>query len=240
MRPSIVALALAAGAPLMAQEPAPRTPRGPEIAVTGQGEARARPDRALVTVGVQSRAATATAAARDNAEKQRAILDTLRAMGFQNDQITTANYSVYPEMRHDERGQNPEVVAYVVSNTVQVNLRQLERAGQVIDAALAKGANQVHGLNFYLANPDSARRAAIADAVANARADAEALARAAGGSLGQVIEMSTSPIGMPQPMFRNRAMAAANMGADVATPVEPGQATVTAVVSVRWQFVPSR
>lgn len=209
----------------------------PQVSVTGHGESKAVPDRALITVGVQSRAATAADAAAENARKQAAVLDTLRKLGFTPEQLTTAQYNVRPETRHDPEGNRPRVIGYVVSNTVRIDIRQLDRAGRVIDAALAKGANEVHGLSFYLSDPGPARRAAIADAVRRARADAEALAGAAGGSLGRVLELSTSPVGPA--FYRGAAMMDARSTVESAqTQISAGEETVRATVQVRWTFVP--
>lgn len=208
----------------------------PQVSVSGEGEAKATPDRALVTVGVQTRAATAAAAAAENARKQTAILDTLRKIGYRPEQLSTAGYNVSPEMQYDQQGQRPRVIGYVVSNTVRVEVREIDQAGRVIDAALAKGANEVHGLNFYLSDPGPSRRAAIADAVARARADAEALAAAAGGRLGQILELSTSPVGPI--MFQAKAMLEARaVASDVSTPIVAGEETVRASVQVKWAFV---
>lgn len=236
---SFVAGAALLGVPgvLGAQAPgAPAQPPVPSVAVTGEGEARAVPDRAFVTVGVESRASTAAAAAEDNARRQRAILDTLRAMGFPQERLSTANYSVRPEMEYDQQGQRARVVGYVVSNTVRVDVHQIARAGSVIDAALAKGANQVHSLDFYLSDPAPPRREAITNAVARARADAETLARAAGGSLGQILELSTAPMPSGPIMYRQVAATMARME-QVPTPIEAGEEVVRATVNVRWAFV---
>jgi uncharacterized protein YggE len=97
---------------------------------------------------------------------------------------------------------------------------------------LSKGANEISGLQFYSSKADSARRAAMAVAVANARADAEALAKAAGGTLGAMLEVSTS--GLIRPM--SEAMSGVAM-ARVATPIEPGQQSITATVTTRWLFI---
>jgi uncharacterized protein YggE len=109
--------------------------------------------------------------------------------------------------------------------------------GPVIDAALAAGSNQINSLQFGISNADSARRSALTIAVSKSRADAEAIARAAGGSLGPLIEIIASDAyvpGPPRPMQRDMAMAAARAEA---VPVEPGQETVVANVSARWQFL---
>lgn len=213
----------------------PPVQSGPAIVTTGTGEAHATPDRATIMVGVQSRATTAASASADNARKQRAILDTLRALGLTSQQLATVNYNVSPDIQYPPNGQGtPRILGYTVTNTVRAEVRRLDDVARVIDAALAKGANEVSSLQFYSSKADSARRAALAIAVSDARQDADALARAAGGSLGQVIEMSTAEMPIrPMPMVSARAMAAA-----APTPIEPGEQTVSATVTIRWGFVP--
>jgi len=220
------------------QVPATASVAPPQIVTTGEGEARLSPDRATLYVGVQTRATTAASAASENARRQRAILDTLRALGLGADQISTINYSVSPEIQYDRPGGSPRVTAYTVSNTVRAEIRRLDDIARIIDAALAKGANQVSGLEFYSSNADDARRSAIAAAVAKARADAEAIARAAGGSIGTLIELGTSvpPIRAYEVAMRSAAVAQVA----TSTPIEPGQQTVHATVTGRWVFVPGR
>ena len=214
--------AQASGAPMPAQ-----------IVTTGNGEVRLAPDRATILVGVQSRAATAAAASSDNARRQRAILDTLRVLGLGSDQLSTMNYNVAPDIQYSPNNQPPRVTGYTVTNTVRADVRRLEDVARIIDAALAKGANEISGLQFYSSKADSARRAAMELAVSNARADAETLARAAGGTLGPLLELSTSfPVRPMQEVF-----GAAPMATRAPTPIEPGQQSVTASVSARWIFV---
>jgi uncharacterized protein len=210
----------------------------PQISVSGVGETRVTPDRAIINIGVYSRATTAAAAARDNARKQQAIIDTLRALGIPREQISTTQFNVSPEMRHNPQSGRSEITGYAVSNTVRVEVRQLDRVAAAIDAALAKGANQINSLDFLVSNADEPRRRALAQAIERARLDAEAMARAAGGSLGTLLEMSTGYAPIPI-MRREMAMATAGRAqADVATPIEPGEEMVRAVVNARWQFVP--
>jgi uncharacterized protein len=210
----------------------------PQIVVSGTGEARATPDRATLFLGVQSRATSASAAAADNARRQRAIIDTLRALGLASEQITTVNYNVHPEMQYSPSGGTPRVTAYVVSNSVRAEVRRLEDISRIIDAALAKGANEISSLQFYSSKADSLRRVAMAAAVADARADAEALARAAGGSLGLLLELSTSELPQVRPMMVQARMAEAASAAR--TPIEAGQQVITAVVTARWSFLAGR
>lgn len=240
MRLALVPLLALACTPLAAQNPGSFAPVAPppQIVTSGTGETRTTPDRAMIEVSVQTRAATAAAAAAQNAEKQRAVIAALRAQGLRAEQISTVNYNVYPDMRHDPRGvEEPKVIGYVVTNSVRAELREVDKVGAVIDAALSAGANMISSLSFYSANTDEARRSALASAVEKARGDAEALARAAGGSLGALLELSTAELRPPQPMYANARMSLqAGNAAD--TQIEPGQQTVTVFVNARWAFNP--
>lgn len=211
------------------------SPPPPQIMTSGTGEVRVTPDRATISIGVQSRAATAAQASALNAQKQRAVIDAIKAKGVPANRIQTSNFNVVPETRYDREGQAaPRTLSYLVMNTVMVDLQRIDLVGPVIDAALGAGANQINSLNFGIQASDSARREALTQAVGKARADAEVMARAAGGSLGALIEMTASEAFVPPP--RPYAMMA--MEAKAAdTPIEAGQETVRATVSARWRFV---
>ena len=207
----------------------------PQILTAGQGEVRVVPDRATLTIGVQTRATTAAEASATSARKQRAVVDAIRTKGVAQDQIATSGFGVQPEMRYDKPGMPPTVVGYLVSNVLTIQLQRTDLAGPVVDASISAGADQVHSLAFTISNPDSARRTAIAIAVGRAKGDAEAAAKAAGGSLGAMLELTVGEFGGPTP----RPMAfAARMKESADTPIEAGMEPVRASVSVRWQFVP--
>jgi len=209
----------------------------PQIVVTGHGEVKVSPDRATIQIAVQTRAATAAEAAAENATKQQAVLSALRALGLTNDQLSTTSYQVYPEQRY-EQGKDPVIVGYNVTNTIVADIRRLDQVGRVIDAAIAHGTNQISSLQFYASNTQAARRTAIGSAIENARADAEAAARAAGGSLGALIEVNVTPFNPPQP--RPLMMARVGAVAQADTPINPGEETLAVDVMTRWRFVPGR
>lgn len=206
----------------------------PQITVTGRGEVKVSPDRATIQLSVQTRALTAAAAAAENATRQQAVLGALRSLGLGNDQLSTINYNVYPEQRY-EQGKEPVIVAYNVTNTILVDVRKLDQVGPVIDAALSHGANMITSLQFYASNTEAARRSAIATAIEKARADAEAAARAARGSLGTLLEISIGAYSPPPPrplmMVRTAAIAQAD------TPINPGEEMLSVEVSTRWRFI---
>lgn len=229
-------VSLAPGRLAMAQtDGSPGLP-APTLVSSGQGEAKVTPDRASVLINVQTRAATAAAAATENAQRTRAVLDALSKLGLPKEQLSTEGYTVYPETRYDTNGGSPRVTGYVVTNTVHAETKRPEQAGAIIDASLGAGANLINSLSFYASSIDEPRRVAIATAVANAKADAEAMARAAGGSLGSLVELSTQgPTSPPRPMYN--VASRAKLSAAEPTPVNPGEQTVSVYVNARWQFV---
>lgn len=209
-------------------------PPHPQVVASATGEAQLTPDRAAVYIGVQTRASKANAAARDNAQRQGAIIGAIVALGIPREQISTENYSVSPDTRFDQATQRTSVIGYVVSNVVRVEVRRIDQIGTLLDTALAKGANQINSLDFFASNADSARHEALAQAVARARSDAEAMARAAGGTLGSLIELGTADTG-PRPVYRVTAMMDAVRATQ--TPIEPGQQKVQVIVTATWQFI---
>jgi uncharacterized protein YggE len=237
--PAVAAFILAPFASNLAQGLPVSNVTPPVLSTSGQGEAKVTPDRASVLINVQTRGTTATATAAENATKTKAVLDALGRLGLSRDQLGTEGYTVYPDVRYDKDGLNPHVLAYVVTNTIRAETKRTDQAGTIVDAALTSGANMINSLSFYASSIDEARRQAIGAAVASARADAEAMARAAGGTLGALLELSTGgPTVPPRPMYAMEARSKAVM-AD-ATPVNPGQQTITVFVTGRWRFEPPR
>lgn len=210
----------------------------PAISGTASSDVKFTPDRATVRISVQTRASTASAAGTQNATKQNAVLAALRALGLPNDQLSTADYSVSPEYRY-EQNKSPALIGYTVTNTILTDVRDLKVLGKVLDAALANGANMVSSLDFYASNTDASRRQAIGVAVEKARAEADVAAKSAGGSLGPLLSLDIqggNQFPPPRPMMR---MAAGSAAAD-ATPINPGEQTLTVSVSAKWQYISGR
>jgi uncharacterized protein YggE len=234
----IFALFALISTPLMAQNGATiATP--PQISVASRGDVKVDPDRATIQISVQTRSATAAAAATENANKQKAVVDALKALGLKDTDISTSGYTVNPEQRY-EPNKEPVVVAYTVTNTLSVEVKSLKLVGPVIDASLAKGANMINSLQFSSSNTDSARRTAIALAIEHARADAEAAAKAAGGSLGGLLEVTIGAYYPPPPRPFTMGATAAMKASDVETPINPGEQTVSVDVNTRWEYLGAR
>src|SRR6187455_698647 len=163
--------------PDRASSAAPETTGG--ITVQGTGTVTSTPDRAQLSFGVESQAETAQAALAADAAQMRKMLSALKNAGGKD--VKTQSVSLSPRY-----GDQMSVLGYVATNTVSATVEELAKAGDVIDAAVEAGANQVYGPSLSIEDQDELYREALANAVDDARKTAEALADAANVSLGRV------------------------------------------------------
>jgi uncharacterized protein len=201
------------------------------IVVTGMGRVSAAPDTALLTVGVESQAATLADATADAARRMSAVVARIKAFGVSDADIATVAYSVEPRMAPPDparRDEPPRIVGYHVTNLAQVTVKKLSDAGPILDAAVVAGANAVRGIRFTLADPSKAQAQARAKAVAEALAKVRELAAAASVKPGDVLTIREMGASQPVPV---RATAMRIEAA--ATPVEPGQLDVVVTVELR-------
>lgn len=212
---AVVAVALPGAATSAAAEPG-------GITVQGTASIASVPDRAQLSFGVESQAESARAALAANAAEMRRVIAALRSAGASD--VTTQYVSLSP--RYDERS---EAQGFTATNSVSATVKDLARAGSVIDAAVAAGANGVYGPSLSRGDQAALYRQALRAAVENARASAQALASAAGLSLGRVTAIVEGG-GAPQPL----PYAAADKAMAESTPIEPGTQEVSATVSVTF------
>jgi uncharacterized protein YggE len=215
----------------------------PHIAASAVGETRVTPDRAIVQITVDSRAESAASAGLQNRDTQERVIAAVKAQGIAPQQIRTSAYRVSPEYASPDRGRAPRVTGYRASNTILVEVRAVETIGKVIDAALGAGATNIGSVGLYASNTDAGRREAVQIAVAKAQGEAQSAAAAAGGTLGNLIELTIDPGAIPRPLLQNVVVTGAVMGETGAaasyTPVEPGESLVIAAVRAKWLFVPA-
>ncbi|MFN8474221.1 MAG: SIMPL domain-containing protein [Anaerolineae bacterium] len=195
------------------------------ILVVGKGEVSVKPDMAEITIGVQSTAPTLAAASQKANTDMDAVVKSLKSNGVADKDIQTASYNV-----NAQRDNTNKITGYQVTNMVRVKIRDLSKAGATLDAAVSSGANQVYGISFTLADPSAAEKAARQAAIDNAKSRAGDYASQAGGTVGQVLQISET-IGEPTPIARFDT-APKLAAASAAVPVESGELTVTAQVQV--------
>lgn len=216
-----LAMALALAAPPLAQ--AQSATEGPRIVVTGEGEASLRPDIALLTLSVLREAETAGEALAQSSAAMREVIGALKAMGIADRDLQTSGLQIMPRYVYEEtpdRGQTSRLIGYQATNTLSVRVRDIARAGEVIDRAVSLGVNQGGDVVFTNDDPeaalDEARKAAVTDATDKARL----LADAAGVRLGRVLEINDTMVVMPPVPVLAKAAAA---DAAESTPIEPGE-----------------
>ncbi len=203
------------------------------ITVTGEGEASAAPDMAVIQIGVRTEAPTAADALRQNSENMSATIDTLKKLGVENRDIQTSGLSINPRYNYDQNRSNPEVIGFTASNNVTVRLRDLDNAGAVIDQAVQSGANSLGGISFAFSDSkplmDEARKKAVADA----KAKATLLTDAAGVRLGKLVTIQEGYAAPPQPKMYSARM---EMASDAAVPMEAGESSVNVSVSLIYEI----
>lgn len=230
---SLAMAMLASPAVVHGQQPRPAESGPRTIRVAGTGEARATPDEAHLDFGVETSAPTAQAAAEQNARAMEQVIRALTSAGIPRRDIETRNFSVFPDYAPPRPGTDePTVRGYRVTNLVTARTERIAQVGSLVDAALRAGANRVHGVRFGLRDAEAVRAEAIRNAVAKARADAAAIAGALGVRLGAVLDASTA--GGAPPVFARVEMAQARdfAGGAASTPIESGEQTVSATVTL--------
>jgi uncharacterized protein len=202
------------------------------ITVQGNASVDVVPDQAQLWFGVESHGATAKAALAANATEMRKLLDALRVAGATDLQTQHVSLSPrYVEGPTDSIGGGMrQTGGYTAHNSVSATVKQLPRAGAVIDAAVAAGANHVSGPTLSIADTSELYRQALAAAVDDARESAEALADAADLTLGRVTAIVEGSSG-PSPLTMSARAADEAAGS---TPIEAGEQTITATVTVTF------
>jgi uncharacterized protein YggE len=195
------------------------------ITVTGTGTVKTVPDEAEFSLGVQTQGSSAREALAGNSEKMSRVLAALSSAGVAKDDVKTQDISVSPS--YADKGQ---ISGYSARNSVSVRIRDLSKAGVVLDAASNAGANEVYGPSLSRSNQEELQAKALRSAVDNARAKAGALADAAGVRLGTVTAITEGFNGGPEPVWQTFA----GRSADKAAPMTPGTQDVQATVTVTF------
>ena len=200
------------------------------ISVHGTGRITIKPDTATFSVGIDAQANKAKAAMDQASARMTAIIAALKAGGVADADRQTSQISLSPTYDYNN-GNRPVLTGYTANQTLTVKVRAIDKAGDLIDAAVEAGANNVGGISFSVDDPAAAMDQARTAAVADAKHRAGALAQAAGITLGAPISIVENGGTPPSPIFY--APQAAGAG-DKGTPVDPGTTEVTIDVDIMF------
>ena len=221
-------LLLLLAVPVAAQQT--QAPAEPVVVTSGEGIVQAVPDRAWITIGAESRAASARDAQRRNVEAMTPVLNKLKAAGVAGEAIRTVSY----DLQYEWDFVNGKRVGrgYVARNTIEVRVDNVERVGEFLEIAVGSGATSLGGIRFDLKDRAKLEREAIRLAVADARSKAEAAAAGAGRAIDRIVRIEEGPIdGGPIPIPR---MVRQTLAADAAAapPISTGQMEISARVTL--------
>lgn len=206
-----------------------------KITVQGEGNVYAAPDQATIVLGVETRNTSASVAAAQNAELMNKTINALLAAGINKSDIQTSTYSLSIPTTNDQSaitvtGNTTKPPEFVATNQVTVTTNNTQGVGKILDAAIAAGTNSVQSISFQLKDSNPQMDKALTLAIEDAQRKAQVMAKAAGVTLGRVLEISGGySYASPAPRY-NLVSAAAP------TPVLPGQMEVTASISMTYEI----
>jgi uncharacterized protein len=227
------------------------------VVVIGSGEATSTPDIARITLGVEAQNGNPEAAVSEVNKKMKAVIEVLKKKGIADKDVRTANLNIFmvetpphypmpmpmsePAPMPGPPGMPPATAkappVFRASNSVLITLRQLDKVGDTLGAAIQAGANQAWGITFEMDDPKPLRAKARAKAVEDARARAEELARASGVKLGRVLSIGEMGGSEPQPPgVPGFQMGYARAEAMQSVPIERGEITLTQNVRVTFEL----
>ena len=222
-------LSACGSATVTASQPAVRT-----INVNGTGSVNMTPDIAYIYLGVHTEDASASQAVSTNNIQTQKVIDALKKLNVAEKDIRTTNFSIYPSQNFDPSGK-PLDTKYMVDNTVYVTIRDLTKLGNLLDSVLSAGVNTVNSIQFYVADNTAALKQARDQAVKSAQTQAQELADVAGVKLGEVQTISFFD-SIPTPMLDSGKGGGGGMAAAASVPIQPGQLTLTATVSMTYSI----
>jgi uncharacterized protein YggE len=241
MKPSLIPVCAAVVCALFAsvQTLAAEADRARVISVSGQGEVQAEPDQALVTLGVESRKPKLDDARAEVTKTVDGILKLTRDLKIDTKYVRSTRVNVQPEYNWENGARERNLIGYVVSRQVEVELRDLEKLGQLLEKSTDLGVNQLGDPRLDSSKRRDLEREALAKAVADAKLNAEAVAKAAGAKIGsaRTISASSGYSAPPMPMASPKVMMA--RAGDAAQTYQSGQMSFTGNVQIEYDLVVS-
>ena len=229
----IVSILIIASLAACTNTPAATTPPMRTINANGTGEVYLVPDLAYVYVGVRVDADEVSAALNTSNVQAGKVADAVKALGVETKDIQTTNFNVYPMTDYGPDGTITRKY-YVVENTIFITVRDLAKLGTLLDSVVRSGANTINGISFDVSDKDKALSQARDLAIADARAEAEGIASAAGVKLGNLQTVNVSTSGGTVPIYEGKGGGALNAASTV--PVSAGQLLITVSANLTYEI----
>ena len=226
---ALLALVMSACVPTTVNQAAPETPR--TLNVSGVGIVYLTPDIVYINIGVNTQRENAAEAVDLNKTQTNAVIQAIKDFGVAEKDIRTTNFSIWSNPQYDPSGQISGTM-YVVDNTVNVTVRDLEKLGDLLDAAVSAGANSIYSIQFDVEDKTAATKEARAKAVENAKTEAQELADTAGVALVEIKDINYYE-SSPTPYFEGKG-GGGGAAVESAVPIQPGQLAISVTVNVTY------
>ncbi|MDD5731360.1 MAG: SIMPL domain-containing protein [Patescibacteria group bacterium] len=207
-----------------------------EISFDGEGKVYAKPDLAILQLGVTSEATTSEEVVTANNNKMNGITAAIKALGVVDTDIETTNYNLSPKYNYtDNRGSF--IDGYTLNQDVQVKIRDFDKISAVIQKATSLGANTINQLQFTIDNPEKLKAQAADIAIGKAKEKAASIASASGLKLGKIVNVYESGgLVSPTPMYGAADKATGMGGGSIPAPdIQTGQQEITVTMSLTYQ-----
>jgi uncharacterized protein len=225
-----LALVLSACGPTTVNQAAPENLR--TLNVNGVGHVYLTPDIAYINIGVNTQDPSASDAVATNKTQSNAVIEAIRDFGVDAKDIRTTNFSIWSNQQYDEFGQI-RGTSYVVDNTVNITVRDLDKLGDLLDSAINAGANSIYSIQFDVADKAEATKEARAKAVEDAKLQAKELADTAGLSLVDIHTINFYESN-PYPYFEGKGGGGGAAADSAVVPIQPGQLVIAVTVSMTY------
>lgn len=206
-----------------------------EISVSGQGKIYAKPDVAVLVLGVESKGAKVSDIVKDNTDKMNKIIKDVKDSGVDEKDIQTTQYSITPEYNWTERG-GRIFVGYTLNQQITAKIRDFEKIGSILDKATTDGANAVGDLQFTIDSPEKARAEARAKAIEQAKEKAKTLVSQSGLKIVKLVNISEGYQGTPQLLYKSASgMGGAAESISIAPDIQSGQMEIDSTVTLTYR-----
>jgi hypothetical protein len=231
-----------------------------QITVSGQGKIYAKPDVAVVSLGVTSQATTVADVTKNNTDKMNAVIEAIKALNIDEKDIQTTNYNLTPVYEktfintpvNDISINNSVVVSsgnstvtrtetalkgYKLEQNIQIKIRDFTKIGDVLSQGTAKGANLVGDLRFTIDDPAQFKEQARAKAIEQAKVNAKNLAKESGINLGKIINIYENSYNYSIDTFSSAKAMGAGISESVPAPtIEPGQQEINVTINLTYKI----
>jgi uncharacterized protein YggE len=228
---AVLALVMSACGPTTINQAAPESVR--TLNVSGIGVVYLTPDIVYINIGVNTQRENAAEAVAINKDQTSAVIQAIKDFGVAEKDIRTTNFSIWSNPQYDPMGQITGTT-YSVDNTVNVTVRDLDKLGDLLDAAIDAGANNIYSIQFDVEDKTEATKEARTQAVEDAKVEAQELADVAGVELVNIEDISYFE-SSPTPYFEGKGGGGGEVGS-AAVPIQPGQLAISVTVNVTYSI----